>query len=67
MGLSEQVVMYRATHNMTQREFAAHAGISLRTVCKVETDENVKLTKVVHAKIVIALADKTGGVKNEFV
>lgn len=65
MTLRESVIMYRAKYNMTQKEFAAHAGIGTTTLVSLEN--GIKVSKVSEAKVKLALADKTGGVKNESV
>ena len=63
----KRIIMYRAKHNMSQREFAAHAGISESTLVHIETGKLKKLSRLVEAKIQLALADETGGAQNESV
>ena len=65
--LKKQILLYRAKHNMSQRAFAAHAGISPATLVHIETGAKRKLSPLVENKIKIALEDETGGAKNEFV
>lgn len=65
--LKRRIIMYRAKHNMSQRAFAAHAGISQATLVHIETGAQKKPSKMVEGKILLALADETGGTANEFV
>lgn len=65
MTLRESIITYQAKFNMTQKEFATHAGIGTTTLTTLLAGG--KVSKVSEAKVKLALADSTGGVKNESV
>ena len=65
--LKNQIIMYRAKHNMSQRAFAAYAGISQTTLVHIETGAQKKTSKLVEMKIKLALKEEAGGENNEFV
>lgn len=65
--LKQQIIRYRAKHNMSQRAFAIHAGISHATLVHIEKGSKRKMNKLTEEKIKIALEDETGGTKNELV
>ncbi len=52
MTLGEQIIRYRAQHNLTMREMAERVGVSLQTIMMIEhgmqnpsrlTEEKIKL------------------------
>lgn len=65
--LRKRIIMYRAKHNMSQVQFAKHAGISEATLVYIETGKKKKLSRLVEAKIQLALEDENGGAENESV
>lgn len=54
MTLGEKIIMYRAKHNMTQKQFAELVGLSTQTVYLIESElQNPK--KITVAKIELVL------------
>ena len=54
MALAEEIVRYRAKHRLSQREFAERAGVSLQTICNIETRQE-EPSRVTVAKIMLVL------------
>ena len=50
MNLGERMLRYRAKHRMTQKQMAEKCGVSLQTLCCVETGQQtpgkMTLTKI---------------------
>lgn len=54
MTLSKAILMYRAKHNVSMREFAQQCGITLQTVYNIETCGQ-KPSRVTKAKIELVI------------
>ena len=52
--LAEAIVNYRARERMSQKEFAAKAGVSLQTICNIETGQQ-EPSRVTVAKIMLVI------------
>ena len=52
--LAEAIVNYRARERMSQKEFAAKAGVSLQTICNIETGQQDP-SRVTVAKIMLVI------------
>jgi DNA-binding XRE family transcriptional regulator len=52
--LAEAIVNYRARERISQKEFAARAGVSLQTICNIETGQQ-EPSRVTVAKIMLVL------------
>ena len=55
--LAQQILNYRAKERISQREFAERAGLSLQTVCNIETGQQ-NPGKLTVAKIMLLIEDK---------
>lgn len=58
MSLKRQIMLYRAKCGLSQRAFAAKAGISETTLRKIETSNTNKITRLTRAKIELAMAEE---------
>ena len=56
--LGERLARSRLSGNLTQAELAAEAGVSKRTVERMESGESVQLTSFVRIVRALGLADK---------
>ncbi len=55
--LAEEIVNYRARERISQKEFAARVGVSLQTICNIETGQQ-EPSRVTVAKIMLVINDK---------
>lgn len=55
--LSEDMIKYRAKNRMNQRELAAKCGLSVQTVCAIETNQQTP-TRVTEARIRLVIDEK---------
>ncbi len=53
-NLADKIVMYRAKHRLSQRQFAEKCGLSLQTVNNIETGI-AEPTRVTVAKIMLVI------------
>lgn len=56
-NLIDDMIMYRAKHKLSQPEFAEKAGVSVQTVCHIETGQQ-KPSKITVAKIRLAMQEE---------
>lgn len=56
-NLQEKMIQYRAKHRMNQTEFAKKAGLSVQTICSVETGQQSP-SKTTIAKINMAMEER---------
>ncbi len=54
MTLSEKMIRYRAKNKIGQREFAEKCGLSVQTICSIETEKQIP-TKITEAKIMLVI------------
>lgn len=54
--LAEAMVTYRARERISQREFAEKVGVSLQTICNIETGQQVP-SRLTVAKILLVIGD----------
>ena len=52
--LADAIVNYRAKYRLSQREFAERAGVSLQTICNIETGQQ-EPSRVTVAKIMLVI------------
>lgn len=57
MKLQKAILMYRAKHSMSQRDFAEKCGLAMQTVYNVET-VGQKPSKITKTKIEIVIGDE---------
>lgn len=57
MELKDAIVLYRATHNISMKDFAAKCGVSGQTIYNIET-VGQKPSKVTAVKIKLVLGDE---------
>ena len=55
--LAQAIVNYRAKERLSQKEFAAKAGVSLQTICNIETGQQ-EPSRVTVAKIMLVINNK---------
>ncbi len=55
--LSERLARHRLNQNLTQSELARAAGISLRTIARLENGEPVQLESFLRALMALGLSD----------
>ena len=53
-ALAEAIVNYRARERLSQKEFAERAGVSLQTICNIETGQQ-EPSRLTVAKIMLVL------------
>ena len=58
--LSERLARHRLNQNLTQEELARAAGISLRTLARLENGEPVQLESFLRTLIALGLEDALG-------
>lgn len=59
MDLNERIIRYRAKHRITQKQMAELCGISLQTLCYVETKQQTP-GKMTQTKIELVLEEDDG-------
>lgn len=52
--LSDAMTLYRAKHRLSQTEFAKKCGLTVQTVCSIETEQQSP-SRVTLAKIMLVL------------
>ncbi len=57
MALADDMIEYRAKKRIGQRELADKCGISVQTVCSIETGKQTP-TKLTEAKIRLVIDEK---------
>lgn len=57
MTLSKAILMYRAKHDMTMKQFAEACGVALQTIYNVEA-VGQKPSRLTRAKIMLVLGDE---------
>ena len=61
MNLVQEIMVYRAKHRISQKVFAEKCGVSLQTICSIETGTQSP-SRLTEAKIRLVLdADKEDG------
>lgn len=65
--LQKRIIMYRAKHNMSQRAFAAYSGVSESTIVHIETGQKKNVSRMVKAKLELAMSEEQEEHQNEFV
>ena len=56
MDLSERMIRYRAKNRLTQKQMAEQCGVSLQTICNVETGQQTP-GKMTMTKILLVLEE----------
>ena len=54
MTIGEEMTRFRAKHNLTQKELADIVGVTVQTICNVETGQQTP-SRVTEQKIRIAM------------
>lgn len=57
MTLSEQMIRYRAKNKLTQKDFAEKVGVSVQTICSVETGQQSP-SSTTRAKIEMVMEEE---------
>ena len=57
MELKDQMIRFRAKHRITQKALAEKAGVTVQTVCNVETGQQTP-SKVTAQKIILAMEEE---------
>lgn len=57
MSLSEDMLRYRAKNKIGQKEFAEKCGLSIQTVCGIETEKQTP-SKITEAKIRLVIEEE---------
>ena len=65
MTLKKQVVMYRAKHNLSQRDFAKVSGVSETTIVGIETGRLTKVSRLTKAKLELAMSENPATTEEE--
>lgn len=60
MALKDQMIRFRAKHRMTQKEFAARAGVTVQTICNVETGQQTP-SRTTEQKILLVIEEGENG------
>ena len=55
-SLSDQIVHYRARHNLSQQEFAQRCGLTKQTIGAIESGLH-GITKLTKAKIMLVISE----------
>lgn len=64
-GMGDRLAVHRVNLHMTQDELARRAGVSKRTVIRLEQGESVQLTNLVRVLRALGLVDRLEGVVPE--
>lgn len=56
-ALAEAIVNYRARERLSQRELAERCGVSLQTICNIETGQQTP-SRLTVAKIMLVINEK---------
>ena len=64
MSLSDEMIRYRAKKKIGQKEFAELCGLSVQTVCSIETEKQTP-TKITEAKIRLVIEEEDHDKKEE--
>lgn len=56
MSLAEEMTRYRARHRLAQKDLAAQAGVTVQTICNIETGQQTP-SRVTEQKIRIAMEE----------
>ena len=55
--LRDKMVRYRAKHRLTQRDLADKAGVTVQTICNIETGQQTP-SRVTEQKILLAIEEE---------
>ena len=53
MDFEEKIIMYRANHNLTQKELAEKCGVAMQTIYRAEKGQFGKLVKAKIEKVIM--------------
>lgn len=56
MALKDQMIRFRAKHRITQKELAERAGVTVQTICSVETGQQ-NPSRLTEQKILLAMEE----------
>lgn len=56
MSLAEEMTRYRAKNRLTQRDLAQAAGVTVQTICSVETGQQTP-SRITEQKIRLAMEE----------
>lgn len=57
MSLADEMTRFRAKNRLTQKDFAERAGVTVQTICNVETGQQTP-SRTTEAKIRLVMEEK---------